>query len=53
MTLDEHAYSTRVFRAEPIDFARLEFQAEHHVEEGDYVIDALFSWDEAPVAART
>ncbi len=50
VTLDEHAYSTRVFRAAPIDFVRLEFQAEHHVEEGDYVIDALFSWDEAPVA---
>jgi hypothetical protein len=53
VTLDEHAYSTRVFRAEPIDFVRLEFQVEHHVEEGDYVLDALFSWDEGPVAART
>ena len=47
VTAEEHAYSTRVFRAEPIDFVRLDFQVEHHVEEGDYLIDTLFSWDTA------
>ena len=46
VTLDEHAYSTRVFRAEAIDFVRLELQVEHHVEDGAYVIDVLFSWHE-------
>ena len=50
MTSEQHAYSTRVFRAEPIDFVRLEFQVEHHVEEADYVIDTLFSWDTAAAA---
>jgi hypothetical protein len=41
---DAYAYATRVFRAEPIDFVRLELQVEHHVLEGDYVVDVLFSW---------
>lgn len=45
VTLDEHAYSTRVFRAEPVDFVRLEFQVEHHVVEQQYVVDVLFAWD--------
>ena len=43
---------SRVFRAEPIEFVRLEFQVEHHVEEDEYVVDALFSWDEAMPTAR-
>ena len=52
VTPENHAYSTRVFRAEPIEFVRLEFQVEHHVEEDEYVVDALFSWDEAMPTAR-
>jgi hypothetical protein len=40
----EYAYATRVFRAKPIDFVRLELQVEHHVAEADYVVDVLFSW---------
>jgi hypothetical protein len=47
VTLEEHAYSTRAFRAQPIGFVRLEFQVEHHVESDDYVIDALFAWNDA------
>ena len=46
VTADDHAYSTRVFPARSVEFVRLEFQVEHHVSEGDYVIDVLFSWDE-------
>ncbi len=45
VTSDEHAYSTRVFKAAPIDFLRLEFQVEHHVIERQYVLDVLFSWN--------
>jgi hypothetical protein len=48
VTLDDHAYSTRVFPAQTIGFVRLEFQIEHHVAEDEYVLDTLFSWDEAP-----
>jgi hypothetical protein len=47
---DAYAYATHVFRAEPIDFVRLELQVEHHVEENDYVVDVLFSWDQAATA---
>ena len=43
-TTANHAYSTRVFRADPIDHITLELQVEHHVEQDAYVIDALFSW---------
>jgi hypothetical protein len=50
-TPEQHAYSTRVFPAAPIDYIRLEFQVEHHVEENKYVIDTLFSWDD-PAAAQ-
>jgi hypothetical protein len=45
-TTASHAYSTRVFRAAPIDFVRLEVQVEHHVEPDAYVLDVLFSWDD-------
>jgi hypothetical protein len=44
-TTANHAYSTRVFRADPIDFVTLELQVEHHVEQDGYIVDALFSWD--------
>jgi hypothetical protein len=44
-TTASHAYSTRVFRAAPIDFLRLEVQVEHHLEPDAYVLDILFSWD--------
>ncbi len=45
VTTASHAYSTRVFAAQPVGFVRLEFQLEHHVERDGYVLDALFSWD--------
>jgi hypothetical protein len=45
VTPEDHAYSTHVFRAEPIDLVRLEFQVEHHVVEQQYVIDVLFFWN--------
>jgi hypothetical protein len=48
VTLDDHAYSTRVFPAQTIGFVRLEFQIEHHVAEDEYVLDTLFTWDETP-----
>ena len=44
-TTANHAYSTRVFRADPIDLVTLELQVEHHVEQDGYIVDALFSWD--------
>jgi hypothetical protein len=44
-TTASHAYSTRVFRAVPIDFVTLELQVEHHLEPDVYVLDVLFSWD--------
>jgi hypothetical protein len=44
-TTASHAYSTRVFRAAPIEVVRLEVQVEHHLEPDAYVLDALFSWD--------
>jgi hypothetical protein len=47
-TTASHAYSTRVFRAAPIDFVRLEIQVEHHLEPDAYVLDVLFSWDAHP-----
>lgn len=50
VTPEDHAYSTRVFRAQPIEFVRLEFQVEHHVETHEYVVDALFSWEVPPTA---
>jgi hypothetical protein len=43
-TTASHAYSTRVFRAVPIDFVTLEVQVEHHLEPDAYVLDVLFSW---------
>jgi hypothetical protein len=43
-TTASHAYSTRVFRAAPIDFIRLEVQVEHHLEPDAYVLDVLFAW---------
>jgi hypothetical protein len=45
VTTASHAYSTRVFAAQPADFVRRELQVEHHVEPDAYVVDALFSWD--------
>jgi hypothetical protein len=45
VTTASHVYSTRVFRAQPVGFVRLEFQVEHHVEQDGYVVDGLFSWD--------
>lgn len=50
VTTASHAYSTRVFDAQPVGFVRLEFQLEHHVEQDGYVLDALFSWDATPGA---
>jgi hypothetical protein len=44
-TTANHAYSTRVFRAAPIDSVTLEVQVEHHLEPDAYVLDVLFSWD--------
>jgi hypothetical protein len=43
-TTASHAYSTRVFAAQPIDFVRLEVQVEHHLDDDSYVLDVLFSW---------
>jgi len=45
VTTASHVYSTRVFGAHPAGFVRLEFQLEHHVEQDEYVVDGLFSWD--------
>jgi hypothetical protein len=45
VTTTHHAYSTRVFDAQPAGFVRVEFQVEHHVEQDKYVLDVLFSWD--------
>src|SRR5207253_11044460 len=47
-TTGSHAYSTRVFAAQPAGFVRLELQVEHHVEQDRYVVDALFSWTASP-----
>jgi hypothetical protein len=43
-TTASHAYSTRVFAAQPIDFVQLEVQVEHHLDDDSYVLDVLFSW---------
>jgi hypothetical protein len=43
-TTATHAYSTRVFSAQPIDFVQLEVQVEHHLDDDSYVLDLLFSW---------
>jgi hypothetical protein len=40
-----HAYSTRVFAAQPIGFVRLEVQVEHHLDDDSYLLDLLFSWN--------
>jgi hypothetical protein len=50
VTTAGHVYGTRVFRAPPIGFVRLELQVEHHVEQDGYVIDVLFSWPAGPGA---
>jgi hypothetical protein len=47
-TTASHAYSTRVFRAAPVDFVTLEIQVEHHLEPDAYVLDVLFSWNADP-----
>jgi hypothetical protein len=47
-TTATHAYSTRVFRAVPIDSVTLELQVEHHLEPDAYVLDVLFSWGADP-----
>ena len=44
-TTTSHAYSTRVFAAQPIGFVRLEVQVEHHLDDDSYVLDLLFSWN--------
>ena len=41
----DHAYSTRVFRGQPVGFVRPEFQVEHHVRSDHYIVDTIFSWD--------
>jgi hypothetical protein len=46
-TTTSHAYSTRVFAAQPIGFVRLEVQVEHHLDDDSYVLDLLFSWTNA------
>jgi hypothetical protein len=43
-TTARHAYSTRGFAAQPIDFVQLEVQVEHHLDDDGYVLDVLFSW---------
>ena len=43
-TSASHAYSTRVFAAQPIDFVQLEVQVEHHLDDDSFVLDLLFSW---------
>jgi hypothetical protein len=53
VTLDQHAYATHVFRAQPVDFVGLEFQAEHHVAENEYVVDILMSWESSAARATT
>jgi hypothetical protein len=45
VTTASHAYSTRVFAAQPAGFVRRELQIEHHIEYDTYIVDALFSWD--------
>jgi hypothetical protein len=45
VTTASHAYSTRVFAAQPAGFVRRELQVEHHIEHDTYIVDALFSWD--------
>jgi hypothetical protein len=45
VTSASHAYSARVFAAQPAGFVQLELQVEHHIEQDAYVVDALFSWD--------
>jgi hypothetical protein len=45
VTTASHAYSTRVFAAQPAGFVRREVQVEHHTEQDIYVVDVLFSWD--------
>jgi len=39
-----HAYSTRVFTAQPVSFVLPELQVTHYVRTDQYVIDALFTW---------
>ena len=38
------AHSTQVFRPDPVDFVRPEFEVAHHVGDRFFVISALFSW---------
>jgi hypothetical protein len=38
-----HNYSSRVFTAQRVGFVEVEIQVEHHVAEGEMVIDVLFS----------
>ncbi len=52
-TPSDHAYSTRVFRADPIGSVVLEFQVEHHLEDDAFVLDALFSWTSARRSSAT
>lgn len=54
-TTASHAFSTRVFAADPIGDVKLEVQVEHHVEQDGYVVDLLFSWRDglgAPATGR-
>jgi hypothetical protein len=44
-TTTSHAYSTRVFAAQPVGFVRLEVQVEHHLDDDSYVLDLLFTWN--------
>jgi hypothetical protein len=37
-------YSTHAFTPEDVGFVHLEFQASHHVRDGEVVVAALFSW---------
>jgi hypothetical protein len=41
----QHLYSTRVFRGRDVDEVSIEFQVEHHVAEGEFVLHAFFSWE--------
>ncbi len=38
-----HHYSTRMFEAEPFQGLRVEFQLEHHIKEGEFIVDVLFA----------
>jgi len=45
-------YSTHVFTAEPAGSVTLQFQVAHHIREGEFAVEALFTWGAAAVVHR-